>query len=158
VPELSGILTARYAEYLREPEVSVIVKSIALVKVFVGGEVAQPGEQDNAGTASTLSQAIARAGGLKPSADEGRLFLIRRGEDDIPKYFAVRYDAVQGARDPLADIRLAPFDVVIAPKTGIAEVYRWYQQYIYQFVVPNLGFSYALNPTPAGQTILNQAK
>ena len=45
MPELSGILTARYAEYLREPKVSVIVKSIAPVKVFVGGEVAQPGVQ-----------------------------------------------------------------------------------------------------------------
>ena len=42
------------------------------------------------------------------------------------------------AEDPHADVRLAPYDVVYVPKLGVAEVYKWYNQYIQQFVNPKL--------------------
>ena len=155
VPDLIGVLNQGYTRYLREPHVSVIVKTVAPIRVFVGGEVALPGEQSIVGTAPTLAQAIARAGGLKLSGDETRVFLVRRGDNDTPLYLATRYDAVMSGSDPAADIRLAPFDVVMVPKLGIAEVYRWYHQYIQQFANPNFTFSYLLNPTVGGQTFLN---
>ena len=158
VPELIDILNAGYARYLQKPHVSVIVKTVAPIRVFVGGEVAIPGEQVVAGAPPTLAQAIARAGGLKMGGDESRVFLVRRGENDTPVYLAARYDAVMSGRDPLADIRLAPFDVVMVPKLGIAELYRWYYEYIQQFANPSFSFSYLLNPTAAGQTYLTTVK
>jgi len=151
-------LNKGYVRYLREPHVSVIVKTVAPVRIFVGGEVAPPGEQSIVGTAPTLAQAIARAGGLKLSGDESRVFLVRRGENDSPTYLATRYDAVMNGTDPSADIRLAPFDVDLVPKLGIAEVYRWYYQYIQQFANPNFSFSYLLNPTIGGQTFINSGR
>ena len=50
---------------------------------------------------------------------------------------------------------LAPYDVVYVPKMGIAEVYKFYNQYVLQFVNPTFGFSYIVNPTGAGTTVLN---
>lgn len=158
VPELIGILNTGYARYLQKPHVSVIVKTIAPIRIFVGGEVAIPGEQVVAGAPPTLAQAIARAGGLKLGGDEGRVFLVRRGENDSPVYLSTRYDAVMSGSDPMADIRLAPFDVVMVPKLGIAELYRWYYEYIQQFANPSFSFSYLLNPTIAGQTFINSGR
>jgi|GEM_PF-5913179 len=73
-------------------------------------------------------------------------------------YLATRYDGVMNGTEPAADIRLAPFDVVMVPKLGIAEVYRWYYEYIQQFANPNFTFSYLLNPTVAGQTFINSGR
>jgi polysaccharide export outer membrane protein len=158
VPALIDALTKAYEHYLRQPHISVIVKAVAPTAVFVGGEVAEPGQQLTVGTAPTLSQAISRAGGLKLSADDDRIFIVRRGPVDAPIYLAAHYSAVRLAEDPRADVRLAPFDVVMVPRLHVAEVYRWYNQYIQQFVNPNLGFSYLLNPTTGGQTVINSAQ
>jgi polysaccharide export outer membrane protein len=154
VPEFAAVLSRDYAGDLRNPRVSVIVKSVAPTRIYVGGEVTTPGEFTIAGTAPTLSQAIARAGGTKMSSDDARVFIIRRDANDTPEFLATRYDAVQREQDPTADVRLAPYDVVYVPKTGTAEVYQWYNQHIQQFINPSVGVSYVLDPNNAGTVVL----
>ena len=100
-----------------------------------------PGEQITDGPPSTLSQAIARAGGTKLSSDDAHVFIIRRTAGDHAVILATRYQDLQHGQDPSADIRLAPYDVVYVPKSGIAEVYKWYNQYIQQFANPNFAES-----------------
>ena len=65
VPELTAALTRDYSSNLRNPRLTVVVKSFSPTRIYVGGEVAKPGEFITAGLTPTLSQAIARAGGLK---------------------------------------------------------------------------------------------
>ena len=36
---------------------------------------------------------------------------------------------------------------------GIAEVYKWYNQYVQQFVNPSFGFSYLINPGSAAAVV-----
>lgn len=158
VPELTGTLRAGYSHDLRNPRISVLVKSFSPTRVYVGGEVANPGEFITVGPTLTLSQAMARAGGSKLSSDDDSIFIIRRGVDDKPEYLSVRYGSVMHAKDPNADVRLAPYDVVFVPKSGIAEVYKWYNEYIGQFANPSFGFSYLVNPAAAvGSTVITPA-
>ena len=152
VPELDRELVSDYASTLQNPRVSVVVRSFAPTRVYVAGEVNNPGEFITVGPTLTLSQAIARAGGPKLSSDNGDIFIIRRGADDKPEFLSVRYRAVEHAIDPSADVRLAPYDVVYVPKSGIAEVYKWYNQYVQQFANPSFGFSYIVN-NPATSVI-----
>lgn len=56
--------------------------------------------------------------------------------------------------DPNADVRLAPYDVVYAPKMGISEVYKFYNQYVQQFINPTFGFSYIVNPAAGAATVI----
>jgi polysaccharide export outer membrane protein len=154
VPELTAALRQDYSKDLRNPRISVIVKSFAPTRIYVGGEVNNPGEFINVGPTLTLSQAIARAGGHKVRGDSQSVFIIRRGPNDMPQFFAVRYDAVIHGKDPLADVRLAPYDVVYVPKTGIAEVFDFFNQYLQQFVPVSWGFSYLVNPGSTG-TVVN---
>jgi polysaccharide export outer membrane protein len=154
VPELTAALRNDYSKDLRNPRISVVVKSFAPTRIYVAGEVNNPGEFINVGPTLTLSQAIARAGGQKVRGDTGSIFIIRRGPNDVPEFFSTRYDSLIHGKDALADVRLAPYDVVYVPKTGIAEVYDFFNQYLQQFVPVSWGFSYLVNPT-AGSTVVN---
>lgn len=146
IPELTAALREDYSHDLRNPRITVEVKSFAPTRIYVGGEVNNPGEFINVGPTLTLSQAIARAGGHKLSGDIHDVFIIRRGPNDVPEFLATRYNAVIHGEDSAADVRLAPYDVVYVPKTGIYEVYKFFNQYVQQFVPISWGFTYLVNP------------
>lgn len=148
--DLANSLRAAYGKELTKPRLSVVVRSFAPTRVYVAGEVNTPGEFVTVGPTLTLSQAISRAGGTKLSSDDTSVFVIRRGADDKPEFLSTKWKDVRQGRDPMGDIRLAPYDVVYVPKLGIAEVYQFYNQYIGQFANPSFGFSYLVNPTSGG--------
>jgi polysaccharide biosynthesis/export protein len=145
VSELREDLQREYTKQLRNPRVSVIVRSFAPTRVYVTGEVVTSGEFITVGPALTVSQAIARAGGLRPSASADEIVIIRRGAAEKPQVLKTSYkDAITGAAAD-SDVRLAPYDVVYVPRTGIADVYLYFQQYVQQFVPSAFGLSYSLN-------------
>jgi polysaccharide export outer membrane protein len=145
VPELEASLEAHYATLLKTPQLSVIVKQAQPTRVYVAGEVQAPGEIRSDSGVITLSQAIAQAGGLKLAGDRGRVFILRRDAGGRARFLATRYASVASGVDPVADVRLARFDVVFVPRTGIAEGYEYFNQYLQQFVPVSWGFSYVLN-------------
>jgi polysaccharide export outer membrane protein len=149
VPELTSALTHDYSPDLHNPRLTVVVRSFSPTRTYVGGEVNTPGEFITVGADLTLSQAIARAGGLKTmSGDETKVFIIRRGPNDVPEMLSTTYQDVMWGKQATADVRLAPYDVVYVPRSGIAEVYRFVNEYLLQFVPVSWGFSYLVNPTP----------
>ena len=144
--ELQRELEDRYRRQLRNPQVAVIVRSFAPNRIYVTGEVFAPGEYITVGPNLTVLQAIARAGGVKMSARVEKVLILRRGAGEQPEAFYTSYrDAVSGA-DPASDVRLAPYDVVYVPRSDIADVYTYFNQYVQQFVPSSFGFSYSLNP------------
>ena len=154
VSELTQQLRQAYSHDLTNPRLTVELKSFSPTRVYVGGEVNTPGEFITVGPTLTISQAIARAGGVKMSGDNGNVFIIRRPVSGVqPQLLSVRYSDVIHARDGAADVVLAPFDMVYVPKTGIAEVYTAYNQYLQQFVNPSFGFSYLINNAAAGAVV-----
>ena len=144
--EIAAELRTRYSSTLKNPEITVAVKSFAPNRIYVGGEVNNPGEFITVGPNLTISQAIARAGGVKLSADRAQIFVIRRGKNDTPEMFSVAYKDIISAKDATADARLANYDMVYVPRTNVYEVYTWFNQYVQQFVPLNWGFSYNINP------------
>ena len=147
VPELTTALTRDYTSILRNPRVTVVLRTFSPTRIYVGGEVAKPGESITAGLNPTLSQAIARAGGLK-SDGKDRVFIIRRGPDDVPQFFSARLRDVMRAHDPEADVEVAPYDVVYVPRDGVAEVHRYLNEYLVPLVPVIWGFSYDVSRGP----------
>lgn len=145
--EISAQLRQRYRQILMDPQITVIVRSFAPNRVYVAGEVTSPGEFITVGPNLTVSQAIARAGGVKLGAARSRVFILRRGQGDKPEALAVNYEDVISGKEPAGDIRLAQYDVVYVPRTGIYEAYTFWNQFVTQFVPVNWGFSYNLNPS-----------
>lgn len=151
--EIAADLSRRYERDLKQPigmtapRVSVIVHSFAPNRVYVAGEVDRPGEFVTIGPNLTVGQAIARAGGIKLSADREHVFVIRRDANDTPRALAVDYRAIIDADNPAADVRLAQYDVVVVPRTGVYEVAVLWNQYVQQFLPISWGFSYSVNPS-----------
>jgi polysaccharide export outer membrane protein len=156
VPELTAALAKDYSRDLHNPRLTVVLRSFAPTRIYVGGEVATPGEFITVGPTLTLSQAISRAGGLKDmTASRPDVFIIRRGPNDTPEFFSVRWQDVMWATDAKADVRLAPYDVVYVPRNGISEVYRFLDQYLLQFVPVSWGFFYNVGGGGGGTSVVS---
>lgn len=140
--ELDEVLTAGYAKYYVNPRVTVIVRGFSGQRVYVGGEVNEPGMFELAGELSAL-RAVLEAGGFRHTAKRSSVILLRKG-DGGPEIRRLNFDDVLAKRVP--DIQLQPFDVVFVPRTFIAKANLFVQQYIRDLlpVTTNANFTYIL--------------
>ncbi len=155
VPELERALNAAYTNILRNPRLSVIVKSASVMRVYVAGQVNNPGEFRSDGPGLTLAQAVTLAGGPRVTGDAHHVFILRRGPGGRAMFLRTRYGSIAGGVDAANDVRLAPYDVVFVPRTGIALAYQYFNQYVQQFVPVSWGFNYELN-APRGTSTVTQ--
>lgn len=105
--EVHQQLSERLARYLRNPKLSVRVLAYRSKRVYVDGEVKQPGVQAINDLPMTLTEAINRAGGMNPTADQSRIIIHREGRSypiNLPQL-------VQRGVNP-SSIMLASGDVV----------------------------------------------
>jgi polysaccharide export outer membrane protein len=141
VVDAQTLIATAYASELIQPRVTVSVRAQPL-KVFVGGEVLKPGVYDIPGDVNAL-QAVIMAGGYTTFAKRNGVVLIRRGAQGRPMMRLV--DLRAAAADP-GHFTMAPlrrFDIIYVPKTGVAEVGDFVQQYIRNTLPVSAGFSYA---------------
>jgi polysaccharide export outer membrane protein len=142
---LSQRLRTAYEQELRRPELTVIVRSFNAQKVFVGGEVASPGVIQALGPLSVL-QSVTQAGGFKETARLNEVLIIRR-DPSVPDPIVIPVDiaaVVDGTRTN-QDIALMPFDIVYVPKSEIANVNKFVDQYIRQNIPFGFGLTYGIN-------------
>lgn len=137
--ELREELIAEYRQHLKEPALTVVIKEFTPSRVYVLGEVVTPGEMVSIGPNMTLLQALARAGGMKNSGDEENILIFRRGAGEEPEVYRANYASATTGALPGQDIRLAAYDVVFVPRTGVADVYKSFQQNVQQFLPASLG-------------------
>jgi protein involved in polysaccharide export with SLBB domain len=140
---LTRELSARYAVELRQPELTVIVRGFGGQHVFVDGEVARPGLITILASTTAL-QAIAQAGGLKESARESQVLIIRRTDADQPEALQIDLRKAQDGSNIAVDVALQPFDIVFVPRSRVANVNLWVDQYVRKNVPFPLGFQYGL--------------
>jgi protein involved in polysaccharide export with SLBB domain len=142
--ELDSALTELYAEFYKDPQVTVIVRSFANLKVWVGGEVARPGPIELQGKLTAL-WAVIQAGGFRETASTDSVMLIRKGEDDRPLVSKLNLKEAMNHGGP--DEILQPFDVVYVPMSGIAKVDKFVDVYMRKLIPIglNYGFNYILN-------------
>jgi polysaccharide export outer membrane protein len=116
--DLDSVLTVKYSEILRDPNLSVIISQPAPQRIYVLGQVNTPGriEFDDQ---MTMLGAIAATGGFKKGALSAHAVLIRR--QSVSKIVGVEVDlkaVTQGA--VLAnDIPLRNYDIVFIPQHPI---------------------------------------
>jgi protein involved in polysaccharide export with SLBB domain len=125
--ELAATLGERFGKELTDPRVSVIVRGFG-GSVFVGGEVGTP-QAVAYGSGLTVLQAIAAAGGFEDTAHRASVILIRRDASGYHGYRLALTKALSGS-DHTQDMRLQPTDIVFVPKSKIANVNLFVEQYI----------------------------
>lgn len=147
--QLEAALKQAYARDLRDVELSVLVRSFATQRVFVGGEVEKPGMIDLI-DGQTVIQALYAAGGMKATARSDEVVVVRRGGGDQRLAFAVNLDQVLHGTGLDQDMPLQPLDTVIVPRSDIAQVDLWVEQYIRNLLpaAPSTSFIYSYQNTP----------
>ena len=136
-------LTVGYSKFFRDPQVSVIVRAFSNLRVYVGGEVGQPGPVSLRGDVTAL-EAILQVGGFRPSARLDSVILLRNDGTDRPVSQKLNFKELLSKGG--TDVRLQPFDVLYVPLSRIAAVDRFVDQYMRQMLPISLtaGFSYIM--------------
>ncbi|RUO37311.1 polysaccharide export protein Wza [Aliidiomarina shirensis] len=81
VTEIQQLIIERLAEYIEDPQVDVTVAAFRSKRVYVTGEVKQPGTQPVTNVPMTLLDAINSSGGITEMADWRNVVLSRDGEE-----------------------------------------------------------------------------
>ena len=114
--ELRQRLTARYGErYLQNPDISVGVKSSTRASITLDGSVGKPGSVP-AGSATTLMQAVAQAGGVTEEANPRRVAIFRQINGQRQ---AAAFDLTAIRRGEAEDPRVYAGDIIIVDGSGI---------------------------------------
>ena len=137
---LDDVLTELYNIELRDPRLTVIVRSFSGQRIFVAGEVNQGGMLPLA-AGMTAMQAVFAAGGFSDFAAPRSAFVIRRGPGDQPQPIHVDMRRAMRGDERVTDIKLEPLDIVFVPKSGIARANRVMAQYVRDLFLFN-GWSY----------------
>jgi polysaccharide export outer membrane protein len=116
--DLDSVLTVKYSEILRDPNLSVIVEKPAPQRVYVLGEVNTPGrfEFDDQ---MTMVQSVAAAGGFKKGALSAHAVLIRRQSVSKIVGIEVNLKAVTQGAKMVNDVPLRNYDIVFIPQHPI---------------------------------------
>ena len=133
--QVDDLLTEKYAKHLKDPAISVIVRSFKGFRAYVGGEVAVP-QVVSLESGMSVMQAIYRVGGTLPTANMESIVLIRKGSqgEPIPYHLDLSDEAIAAGRPDL-QVALTPSDIVYIPRSPIANANKWVQQYITDLVL-----------------------
>ena len=138
VPELTRTLRERYAGTLRDPVLTVEMRDFEKPYFVAAGEVEHPGKYDLRGE-TTLTQAVAIAGGFKDRAKKTHVVIFRRGpEGQEPR--AVEVQEIDTKRllegkEMVKDVKLEPADLVFVSKSPLPTMNTFTSN-----ILPNLGW------------------
>jgi polysaccharide biosynthesis/export protein PslD len=147
--ELSAILIKSYSAELHNPVVSVIPKKIGSQKVYVGGEVENPGVYEFTGPLGVV-EAIFSAGGLLNTANGREVVVLRRTPDNRAMMRTVNTSSILKGIRKRPNLRLRQYDVVFIPKTAAAEIGTWVEQNITNILPFGRSFSYTVQKSVTG--------
>lgn len=135
--QLRSELRRLYTPRLKDPEITVLVKSLYARRVFVAGQVTKPGPIEIPGDI-TLMEAIMEAGGFDLEyAKVENVVVIRNEGQQRRGYVCNLKPALEGlAPEPFF---LQPRDIVYVPQTRVTEVDQWIDQHINK-MIPRLPF------------------
>ncbi|MBP7526967.1 MAG: polysaccharide biosynthesis/export family protein [Syntrophorhabdaceae bacterium] len=144
--QLRDQLTQKYASELKKPEITIIVRGFSDQKIFVDGEVLLPGVVELKGP-TTVMRAIAQARGLRETARISNVIVIRKNSEGKPMAANLNLANVINGTDLGQDIYLMPYDIVYVPKSNIARVNKFVDEYINRVVPGGFpGFQDFANP------------
>jgi polysaccharide biosynthesis/export protein len=124
VPQLTETLRTAYNKILHEPLISVTLKDFQKPYFIADGQVGRPGKYELRGD-TTLTEAIAMAGGLQDSAKHSQVLLFRRVSDEWTSAQIFNVKEMHKKRDLREDPLLHPGDMLFVPKNRLSKIKPW---------------------------------
>jgi len=121
IPELTDIIRRAYGHILRDPIISIVLKDFNKPYFIADGQVARPGKYDLRAE-TTLTQAIAIAGGFTESAKHSQVVLFRRVSPEWVSASVFDVKKMEAKRDLREDPYLHPGDTLFIPKNKLSKI------------------------------------
>jgi protein involved in polysaccharide export with SLBB domain len=127
--QLEKSLDTLYSMELRDPKSTVRIDKSPWQVVYVEGQVGKPGAVPLQ-PGMTALQAIAASGGMTDAAGASKVVLIRRDACGNPHGEHLKLDKVLNQKDNEEDVALLPADIVVVPRSAIAQFDLNIKQYV----------------------------
>lgn len=129
---------------LTDQMVVISLEDAVSAKVYIGGMVERPGPYNLAEMRNGTLQSILTAGGFTDEARTGQVAIIRRGPDNMPMLRLINVKEIIQTGFTLDDVQLAAGDIVYVPRSSVAELNIWIDQFINKVVPFQRSFSYTM--------------
>jgi len=137
VPELQEAIRHAYAGILHDPEVTVVLKDFDKPYFIAAGEVGRPGKYELRAD-TTVTEAVAIAGGFTPRSKHSQIVLFRRISDETVESHLLNVKSMLKSRRLGEDVHLRPGDVLFVPQNFISKIRQF---------LPASSLSLYANPT-----------
>jgi len=121
VPELTAKLRSSYQKILNDPLITIVLKDFEKAYFIADGQVARPGKYDLRGE-TTLTQAIAMAGGFTDASKHSQVLLFRKASEGWYSAKIVNVKKMEKAGDLAEDPELRPGDMLFVPKNRFSKI------------------------------------
>ncbi|MBI4355935.1 MAG: polysaccharide export protein [Candidatus Omnitrophica bacterium] len=130
--EVEQLLTQRLEQYIRAPQVSVVILQYNSKAVYVVGEVARPGKYIMRGDVIKLREAIVASGLPTRTAALGRTHVVKP-DLDHPRIRKINLKKILYKGRLKDDIDLYPGEIVVVPSTVLASINNFLSQLLNPF-------------------------
>ena len=151
--QLADQLGSLYQHYgIHEPHFSVILRRLGSQQVFIGGEVQHPGYLELPGGERRIMQVLMAAGGMLPTARTSEVVVVRDSTAGKRMIFSIDVNKIISGQDLSQDIAIHSLDTIYVPRTHIASLDIWVDEYIRKLLPFSTSASYGYYN---GRTISN---
>jgi len=123
IPELTAAIARTYS-FMRDPEVSVTLKDFERPFFLAGGQVGHPGKYDLR-SSTTVTEAIAIAGGFTEQSKHSQVVLFRRSHEGFVQSYVLNVKAMLSSHDLAEDLELKPGDMLFVPQNRISKIRKY---------------------------------
>jgi polysaccharide biosynthesis/export protein len=123
VPEMVDAVKKAYAGTLNEPIINIDLEDFQKPLFTVTGQVGKPGQYELR-TPLTVSEAIAVAGGLEPTA-KTQIFLFRKTSNNWFEVEKLNLKEVMQGKNVNEDAAIQPGDMIVVPESFITKFKRY---------------------------------
>ncbi|HEY6180954.1 MAG TPA: polysaccharide biosynthesis/export family protein, partial [Terriglobales bacterium] len=124
LPELRDGIRTAYAGMLHEPDIAIVLKEFDRPYFIASGEIGKPGKYDLHGD-TTVTEAVAIAGGFTRQAKHSQVVLFRHISDDTVEAKLLNIKSMLANRDLREDVHLRPGDMLFVPQNMISKISRY---------------------------------
>ena len=144
IQELQDAVIAASRRVVTPQDVVISLEDSASSRIYVGGSVRAPGAYRIAERRINVLQAILVAGGFAGDARFDEVGLIRRGEDGLPMLRTINVRQLIQTGTDNSDVPLVAGDILYVPRSSIAELGLWVEQFITRVLPFDRHFNYTI--------------
>lgn len=124
IPEASDLLRESYAKILHDPVVNILLKDFQKPYFIASGELSHPGKYELRSD-TTLTEAVAIAGGFTENSKHSEVFLFRRVSNNWVEIKKVDVKKMFKDANLSEDLHLQPGDMLFVPQNRYSKLKRY---------------------------------